>query len=110
MFTAALLAAGWLDDFNNISKQVMTVGKASAAALVVVFMLVAYAAKRTIGAVIAAGIVGGLVLYVVNNTDMLRNKTQDTINNTGTPAALGNLSTGAGHGSFSAADGSTVTF
>lgn len=109
MFAAALLAAGWLDDFNNISKQVMSTGKASAAALVVVFMLVAYAAKRTVGAVIAAGIVGGLVLWVVNNTDILQKKTQDTINNTGAPAALGGTPAG-GHGSFTAADGSTVTF
>lgn len=87
MFTAAaLLAAGWITDAQNIAKQIQSAGKVAGAAFAVVFMLVAYAVKRTLGAVFGALVVAGVVLYAINNTDMLKSKTEETINNTSGPA------------------------
>lgn len=80
MFLAVMLAAGgWLDDANNLSQKVVTTGKAAGTAAAVVFVLLAYVAKRTLGAVFAALIVAGLVLYGINHTDTLQTKTQQEI-------------------------------
>lgn len=101
MFALALFAASWLDDVQTFSTNVTATGKVAASAAAVVFVIVGYIARRTLGAVFAAIIVGGVVLYAVNHTDDLQKKTEDTFITA--PAA-------SEHGLAPfAANGSTVT-
>lgn len=100
MFAIALLATSWLDQLNSISTQGMTVGKAAGATVAVVFILAAYAVKRTLGAVFAALVVAGLVLYGINNTDVLQKNTKDTLSGMIAPASAGGGAGGGGGGSL----------
>lgn len=95
--TAVMLAVSWLDQLQALSDQGMTVGKAAGATAAVIFIIVAYIAKRTLGAVFAALVVAGLVLYGVNNTDVLENNTNDTLSGMIAPSA-GNGAGGGGGG------------
>lgn len=100
MFGIHVLATSWLDQLNAISTQGMTVGKAAGATVAVVFILAAYAVKRTLGAVFAALVVAGLVLYGINNTDTLQKNTKDTLSGMSVPASAGGGAGGGGGGSY----------
>jgi hypothetical protein len=95
-----LLATSWLDQLNAISTQATTTGKAAGAAVAIVFILAAYAVKRTLGAVFAALVVAGLVLYGINNTDTLQKNTKDTLSGMIVPASAGGGAGGGGGGSY----------
>ncbi len=84
-----VLGVSWLEQLNTLSQTATTTGKAAGAAVAVVFILAAYAVKRTLGAVFAALVVAGLVLYGINNTDVLQKNTKDTLSGMSTPATAG---------------------
>jgi hypothetical protein len=95
-----LLATSWLDQLNSMSAAATTTGKAAGAAVAIVFILAAYAVKRTLGAVFAALVVAGLVLYGINNTDVLQKNTKDTLSGMSVPASAGSGAGGGGGGSY----------
>ncbi len=84
-----VLGVSWLEQLNTLAQTATTTGKAAGAAVAVVFILAAYAVKRTLGAVFAALVVAGLVLYGINNTDVLQKNTKDTLSGMSTPATSG---------------------
>lgn len=76
----AMLAAGWIDDATRIANKAKLAGVTLGQAAAVVFVIFAYVMRRTLGAVFAAIIVAGLVLYGVSNVDRLKTKTEQEIN------------------------------
>lgn len=79
MFAAVhVLAVNYLDQLNTLADQAVTTGKAAGAAVAVIFIIVAYALRRTLGAVFAAVIVAGVALYAINHTTDLEKNTADT--------------------------------
>lgn len=79
-FPGAMLAAGWIDDATRIADKTKVAGVNVGYAAAVVFVIFAYIVRRTLGAVFAALIVAGLVLYGVSNVDRLQKKTEEEIN------------------------------
>lgn len=100
MFAISVLAIGWLEQLNTISSQATAAGKAAGAAVAIVFILTAYAVKRTLGAVAAALVVAGLVLYGINHTDVLEKNTTDTLSGMSVPASAGGGAGGGGGASL----------
>jgi len=100
VFAIALLATSWIDQMNTLSASATTAGKAAGAAVAIVFILAAYAVKRTLGAVFASLVVAGLVLYGINNTDTLQKNTSDTLSGMSVPASAGGGAGGGGGGSI----------
>lgn len=78
LVAGAMLAASWLDDAQRLAEGVETTFKIIGAAVAVVFIVVALAVNRTLGAVLSMLLVAGVALYGVNHTDDLQNKTEQT--------------------------------
>lgn len=86
--SGALMVGGWLDDATRLSDKVQSTGKGVAVAAAIVFIVVAFVWKRTLGAVFAVCIVAGLVLWAVNSTSQLQDKTNTEISGLRAPAVV----------------------
>jgi hypothetical protein len=93
-----MFAVSWLERLSALATEAETTGKAAGSAIVVVFVIVAAVSSRfRLGAIIMALIVGGVMLYGINNTDDLETNTSDTFI-AGLPAPGYTVSAGGGAG------------
>lgn len=108
MFAAVhILAVNYLDQLNTLANQAVTTGKAAGAAVAVIFIIVAYALRRTLGAVFAAVIVAGVALYAINHTSDLEKNTADTFGAAPAATAQGMPAPGWTSGGSGGGGGST---
>jgi hypothetical protein len=68
-------ATSWFDSATNMANSASNTGKVIAIAGAIGSIVIAFIIKRTLGAVFAAAIVAGFVLWGVNNTQNLQDKT-----------------------------------